>query len=136
MFVDLVDGGAELRAAAFEPTKHFREVVRALRPGDRIVACGEVSDGTIKLEKLAIRDIEEATFGNPTCQDCGRSMPSAGRRGGFRCRECGRTAEAYERRPLDRSLEPGWYEVPPCARRHVAKPLVRGGFDGPVHVQR
>jgi tRNA(Ile2)-agmatinylcytidine synthase len=37
---------------------------------------------------------------------------------------------------LERELELGWYEVPPVARRHVAKPLVRGGFDAPVHPER
>ena len=37
---------------------------------------------------------------------------------------------------LDRDLDVGWYEVPPRARRHVSKPLVRGGFDAPVHPER
>jgi tRNA(Ile2)-agmatinylcytidine synthase len=37
---------------------------------------------------------------------------------------------------VERDLELGWYEVPPCARRHVAKPLVRGGFDAPTHPER
>ena len=27
------------------------------------------------------------------------------------------------------SLKPGWYEVPPTARRHLAKPLCRGEPD-------
>jgi tRNA(Ile2)-agmatinylcytidine synthase len=39
-------------------------------------------------------------------------------------------------RPVDRDLDPGWYEVPPVARRHLAKPLVRGGFDAPTHPER
>jgi len=39
-------------------------------------------------------------------------------------------------RPLDRDLAVGWYEVPPCARRHVARPLVRGEWDAPVHPER
>jgi tRNA(Ile2)-agmatinylcytidine synthase len=26
---------------------------------------------------------------------------------------------------VDRGIKPGIYEVPPCARRHISKPLVR-----------
>ncbi len=29
-------------------------------------------------------------------------------------------------RKFPASLKPGWYEVPPTARRHLAKPLCRG----------
>jgi tRNA(Ile2)-agmatinylcytidine synthase len=63
-------------------------------------------------------------------------MSSAGRDQGYRCRDCGTHRDGKVERPLDRDLEVGWYEVPPVARRHVAKPLVRGGFDGPVHPER
>ena len=165
VFVDLVpdtetemaDGGAEsepepgleqdreeepeqelerLSCAAFEPTKRFRDRVRALRVGDRITACGEVSDGTLKLEKFAVRDLVRTERVTPICQDCGRTMKSAGRNQGYRCRDCGTGADGKVERPLERELEGGWYEVPPCARRHIAKPLVRGEFDAPVHVER
>ena len=63
-------------------------------------------------------------------------MESAGRGQGYRCRDCARSADGPARRELDRDLERGWYEVPPVARRHVAKPLVRGGFDAPTHPER
>ena len=128
--------GDRLTCAAFEPTKRFRDRVRALRVGDRITACGEVSDGTLKLEKFAARDLVRTERVTPTCPDCDRTMESAGRNQGYRCRDCGTNRDEKAERTLERDLEPGWYEVPPCARRHVAKPLVRGGFDAPTHPER
>jgi tRNA(Ile2)-agmatinylcytidine synthase len=136
VFLDLADSDAELRCAAFEPTKRFRDRVRALRPGDRVTACGEVSDGTLKLEKFAVRSLDDTERVTPTCTECGRSMESAGADQGYRCRDCGTTAPGKVERPVERDLERGWYEVPPCARRHVARPLVRGGFDAPTHPER
>lgn len=127
------DGDATLPCVAFEPTKRFRDRVRRLHPGDRVTVCGEVGDGTLKLEKFALRERVTTERVVPTCPGCGRSMESAGREQGYRCRDCGTTAPGRAERPLDRALDPGWYEVPPCARRHVAKPLVRGGFDAPTH---
>jgi len=136
VFLGLGDGDERIQAAAFEPTKRFRDRVRRLRPGDRITACGEVSDGTVKLEKFAVRDLIETEQTTPTCPSCGRSMASAGRNAGYRCRDCDTHAGGPVEKRLDRALEPGWYEVPPCARRHVAKPLIRGGFDAPTHPER
>lgn len=130
------DSQPTLDCAAFEPTKRFRDHVRALRPGDRITVCGERSQGTLKLEKFAVRDLVRNEQVTPPCPDCDRTMKSAGRGQGYRCRDCGTSAADTVTRPVDRVLEEGWYEVPPCARRHIAKPLVRGGFDGPVHPER
>jgi tRNA(Ile2)-agmatinylcytidine synthase len=130
------DGDDTLPCVAFEPTKRFRDRVRALRPGDRVTVCGEVGRGTLKLEKFALRDPVTTERVVPTCPDCERSMESAGRDQGYRCRDCGTTAASRTERDLNRRLEPGWYEVPPCARRHVAKPLIRGGFDAPTHPER
>ncbi|WP_267163660.1 tRNA(Ile)(2)-agmatinylcytidine synthase [Halovenus salina] len=124
---------ARLDVAAFEPTKRFRDHVRNLRVGDRITVCGEVSNGTLKLEKFAVRELVETELVTPDCPDCGNSMKSAGRNAGYRCRACSTSADGKVSRPLDRDLDVGWYEVPPCARRHIAKPLVRGGFDAPTH---
>jgi tRNA(Ile2)-agmatinylcytidine synthase len=130
------DEAATLPCVAFEPTKRFRDRVRRLRVGDRVTVCGEVGDGTLKLEKFALRDPVTTERVVPPCPDCGRSMESAGRGQGYRCRDCDNSAPGRVARPLDRALDPGWYEVPPCARRHVAKPLVRGGFDAPTHPER
>jgi tRNA(Ile2)-agmatinylcytidine synthase len=136
VFVTLNDDGATLDCAAFEPTKRFRDRVRSLRLGDRITGCGEVTDGTLKLEKFAVRELVRAESVTPDCPDCGRSMKSAGRNQGYRCRDCGTSADGKVDRPIERGLERGWYEVPPVARRHIAKPLVRGGFDAPTHPAR
>ncbi|SDG12276.1 tRNA(Ile2)-agmatinylcytidine synthase [Halorubrum xinjiangense] len=133
-----------LRAVAFAPTGRFRDRVRGLRPGDRVTLCGEHEvredaagpESTLKLEKFAARDLVRTAPAVPTCPDCGRSMSSAGRDQGYRCRDCGTSAPGKVEEPIERDLEAGWYEVPPSARRHVAKPLVRGGFDAPTHPER
>jgi tRNA(Ile2)-agmatinylcytidine synthase len=136
VFLTVADGDDRLQCAAFEPTKRFRDRVRALRVGDEITACGEVSDDTLKLEKFAVRELDTTQRVTPDCPDCGRSMSSAGRDQGYRCRDCGTNADGKVTQQIERDLEPGWYEVPPCARRHIAKPLVRGGFDAPTHPER
>jgi len=128
--------GTPLECVAFEPTKRFRDRVRALRVGDEVTVVGELSQGTLKLEKFAVRALEQTELTTPTCPDCGRTMESAGADQGYRCRDCGTAREGPARRRLDRDLERGWYEVPPLARRHVAKPLARGGFDAPTHPER
>ncbi|MFD1598020.1 tRNA(Ile)(2)-agmatinylcytidine synthase [Halobellus rarus] len=139
VFFQLRDPNAvdtHIDCVAFEPTKRFRDRVRALRVGDDLTVCGEVGSGTLKLEKFAVRSLRRTEETNPTCPECGRSMASAGRDQGYRCRDCGTSRSSPETVDLDRDLETGWYEVPPCARRHIAKPLIRGGFDAPVHPER
>jgi tRNA(Ile2)-agmatinylcytidine synthase len=133
---DDANDGDRLPCVAFEPTGRFRDRVMSLRVGDRVTACGEVGGGTLKLEKFAVRELVRTERVTPACPACGRSMESAGRGQGYRCRDCGETAPGRAEVPLERDLELGWYEVPPTARRHVAKPLVRGGFDAPVHPER
>jgi tRNA(Ile2)-agmatinylcytidine synthase len=129
-------GDATADCVAFEPTKRFRDRVRSLRTGDRLTVCGEYSDGTIKLEKFAVRELDRTERVTPTCEGCGRRMKSAGSGQGYRCRDCGTSAPGKVTRQVDRELDEGWYEVPPCARRHIAKPLVRGGFDAPTHPEQ
>lgn len=128
------EGRARLDLAAYEPTKGFRDVVRMLRPGDRVVACGSVRDGprTVNLEKLKVvslgAPVERAKVANPKCPRCGKGMKSIGAGAGYRCPRCGTkappSAARFEERP--RGLRPGWYEVPTCARRHLARPLKLG----------
>lgn len=118
--------GAELECAAFEPTKNFRTLVRKLLPGDRVLLSGSVKNRTLNIEKIDIKSLaplyrEE----NPKCPTCGKHMKSSGREQGFRCKKCETAASSKVRLEVERGLLPGIYEVPPCARRHLAKPLVR-----------
>jgi len=136
VFFTLEGNRVRIQCAAFEPTKRFRDRVRALRPGDRITACGEVSDGTLKLEKFALRERVETELVVPECPDCGQSMESAGADAGYRCRDCKTSTDGKVEQSIERAIEEGWYEVPPVARRHIAKPLVRGGFDAPTYPER
>lgn len=136
VFFEIGDRDRTIDCAAFEPTKRFRSRVRSLRVGDRLTVCGEVSEGTVKLEKFAVRELVTTEPTTPTCPGCDRTMESAGSGQGYRCRSCGTAASGKVRRPIDRELSIGWYEVPPRARRHIAKPLVRGGFDAPTNPER
>ncbi|MDI6718992.1 MAG: tRNA(Ile)(2)-agmatinylcytidine synthase [Methanomicrobiales archaeon] len=118
--------GSTLRCMAYEPTKEFRDVVRALLPGDRLIAAGSYKGGSLNLEKMCVRSLAAAVEKRPPlCPACGRRMTSAGRGKGFKCRFCPGRAQAPELRSVGRAIRCGWYEVPPIARRHLAKPLVR-----------
>lgn len=121
------DRGEPLRCMAYEPTKGFRDVVRALRAGDRVVACGSYRHGSLNLEKLRVVTVAEAVaLRPPPCPACGARTTSAGTGKGYKCRACGARAAEPQRRIEERSIGPGWYEVPPVARRHLARPLCRG----------
>ncbi len=124
VFVDVDTAYGSLQLAAFEPTKELRDVIRRLREGDEVTVCGSYDDGTLKLEKLKVGALRTVELVKPRC--CGRKMESAGRGQGYRCRECGETEDELVERELERDLEPGWYEVPAGARRHLSKPLCRG----------
>lgn len=118
--------GNEIDCAAFEPTKNFRLLIRKLRPGDRVVTSGSVNSGNLNIEKIEIKRLaplyrEE----NPVCPTCGKHMKSSGQTQGFRCKKCGTQATSKILCEIKRNLTAGLYEVPPCARRHLAKPLVR-----------
>jgi tRNA(Ile2)-agmatinylcytidine synthase len=120
------ESGGQIDCAAFEPTKNFRELVRKLIPGDKVVLSGSVTSMTLNIEKMEIKKlvplyIEE----NPLCPDCKKHMKSVGQGQGFRCKKCGTQASSKIRHEVERDIEVGLYEVPPCARRHLAKPLVR-----------
>ncbi len=133
--------GSGIDCAAFEPTKNFREIIRQLAVGDGVVVCGSVDNRTVHLEKIKIEHLAALyETRNPVCA-CGRRMKSAGVGQGYRCKQCRTASLVPDRVPIKRSLECGWYEVPPSARRHIAKPLVRcavggGGGGRPVHPGR
>ncbi len=115
-----------VKCAAFEPTKQFRSVIRKLRKGDLVEVYGSMKRDTINLEKIRVIEVAEIWVEeNPTCPKCGRRMESAGRGKGFRCKMCKTKASEKVKRRLERDLDTGFYEVPPCARRHLTKPLIR-----------
>jgi len=123
----LRDCGVDLRCMAYEPTKGFRDVVRALVPGDVVAVAGSYKGGSLNLEKLGVARLADAVrIRPPVCPACGRRMTSAGTGKGYKCRVCSERSREPEIERIERQLEPGWYEVPPTARRHLARPLVRG----------
>jgi len=116
----------DVKCAAFEPTKQFRDVVRCLRRGDVVEVYGSMKRDTINLEKINVVEVADVWIEeNPTCPVCGRKMESAGKGKGFRCKRCKTKKYEKVRRKVRRNLDRGFYEVPPCARRHLSKPLVR-----------
>lgn len=62
---------------------------------------------------------------NPKCNICGRSMESVGKGKGYRCRRCKTFAKEKVKVKVNREVEEKFYEVPPAARGHLSKPLVR-----------
>jgi tRNA(Ile2)-agmatinylcytidine synthase len=111
---------------AYEPTKGFRQVVRALVPGDGVEACGSFKGGSLNLEKIGLAEPARALVTiPPECPGCGKRMTSAGHQKGYKCRLCGARAKEGEVQERRREIHAGWYEVPPSARRHLAMPLVR-----------
>ncbi len=124
------DGGFAVRCMAYEPTKNFRTIVRKLLPGDRVIAAGSFKKGSINLEKLKVVSLADArTVRPPLCTACSKRMTSDGRGKGWKCKKCGARADTPEITEIPRPLATGWYEVPPTARRHLAKPLCRGTPD-------
>ena len=123
----LNDCGTELRCMAYEPTKGFRDVVRALVPGDVVAAAGSYKGESLNLEKLGVARLADAVrIRPPVCPACGKRMTSAGSGKGYKCRVCSERSQDAEIEVVRRRIRPGWYEVPPIARRHLARPLVRG----------
>ncbi|NYT07211.1 MAG: DUF1743 domain-containing protein [Methanomicrobiales archaeon] len=121
------DRGETVRCMAYEPTRGFRDIVRLLLPGDEVTAAGSYKGGSINLEKIQIRIVAPVLrIRPPCCGVCGKRMTSAGTAKGYKCRKCGSRSGEPERIVIERDLSCGWYEVPPSARRHLAKPLIRG----------
>src|SRR2546428_8735590 len=82
-----------LDAAAYEPSKRFRDIVRALRPGDSVRLVGSIRDEprTLNIEKLRVLSlVEESRRGsNPVCPPRRKRAKSMGTKGGFSCARCG-----------------------------------------------
>ena len=124
--ISLESGGRDIRCMAYEPTKGFRDVVRALLPGDMVEVCGSFKGGSLNMEKIHILELAQDLVKNPPrCPSCGKRMTSAGHLKGYKCRGCGSREKDAEVMVRKRRIGCGWYEVPPSARRHLAKPLIR-----------
>lgn len=126
-----IKNGKTIDCAAYEPTKEFRALVRKLVPGDLITVYGGVREKplTINIEKMRIENLTELQrkTGNPFCPSCGKRMKSMGKKAGYRCLICGAKVGEHEVeiKKVKRDIQKGFYEVPVCARRHLAKPLKR-----------
>ncbi|HTX60782.1 MAG TPA: tRNA(Ile)(2)-agmatinylcytidine synthase, partial [Methanobacterium sp.] len=131
IILPLIDESGTVECAAYEPTKGFRETFKNLRKGDHIRAYGGIGEkGTLNVEKFElIEPSKDYKAVNPICE-CGRRMKSAGKNKGFKCVKCGRKIRNEEKVlvEIERNIEKGFYEVPPSARRHLSKPLVRFKF--------
>lgn len=119
----ITENGSNLECAAFEPTKCFRSVISQLRSGDMVAVYGSVKNMTLNLEKINVIGLNQFQLRNPVC--CSKRMKSMGREQGYRCEKCGAIKKEQETETLHRNILPGLYEVPPCARRHLSKPLIR-----------
>ncbi len=128
VFFSIKDSENKLKCAAFEPTKEFRNLIKKLRKGDSIKVCGGVKNNTLNIEKIYIKDLNTKKLVNPECS-CGKKMESAGKNQGYRCKKCGDKASSKDYIDIKRNIKEGWYEVPPSARRHISKPLIRFSSD-------
>ena len=129
VFFTLADDLGLIEAAAYEPTKEFRAVIKELLSGDQVQLFGGIGcGGTFNIEKIRIIKLNKKQhFENPICI-CGKRMTSAGKNKGFKCKKCayklpnGEKIAVEEERNL---IEGKFYETPVVARRHLAKPLCR-----------
>jgi tRNA(Ile2)-agmatinylcytidine synthase len=121
------DNSHAVRCMAYEPTKNFRSVVRRLVPGDAVIAVGSFKKGSINLEKIRVVSLARPVITRPPlCPACTKRMTSNGKGKGYKCKKCGYRSDEPDVQEISRTLETGWYEVPPTARRHLARPLCRG----------
>ena len=128
VFLSIKDDSGSMECAAYEPTKGFRDVFKQLRKGDLIKVYGGIGEkDTLNVEKFELIELaNDYKTVNPLCE-CGKRMKSAGKNKGFKCPSCGQKLRDGEKTfiEVERSIKKGYYEVPPTARRHLSKPLIR-----------
>lgn len=122
-FSEIMSNGRKIGIAAFEPTKEFRRIFSSLIPGDDVEIYGSYLDGIINAEKMIVHSVANSfTRQAPVCPDCNIPMKTEGMFS-FECRNCGRTSGTPRYTQNVRNIEPGFYEVPVCARRHLSAPI-------------
>jgi tRNA(Ile2)-agmatinylcytidine synthase len=130
----LRDDNDRIDCAAYEPTRGFREIIKALRIGDEIRIHANVrpssrSHGrTLNVEGLETLNLTQETQSlNPFCPHCLKRMKSAGSDKGYKCFKCGfkdKTAVKIETQ-VERSIKEGLYLPPLSAQRHLTRPRAR-----------
>jgi len=128
------DDTSRIDCVAYEPTRHFRDIVANLQIGDGISVHASVRpksrthDVTLNLEGLEIHHLSPDTqFQNPLCPKCNKRMKSAGTGKGFKCPKCGyRDREGVKtKKEVERKITTGLYLPPLSAQRHLTRPLSR-----------
>lgn len=131
VFFEFFDKTGEFIAAAYEPTKEFRKIIRKLIPGDEIELYGGIGgQKTFNIEKIKILKLEKKyEYKNPLCK-CGKRMKSAGKDKGFKCPVCSTKIRDDKKIKIEikRTLKEQFYETPISARRHLSKPLIRMNY--------
>jgi len=126
-----ISDGHEIDAAFYEPSRGFRDMARALIPGDEVVLYGSVRDRprSLNVEKMLVHKLRDdiRKVRNPVCKKCRKSMGSMGFGQGYRCKKCGskKGSESAVMVKHPRAIKPGWYEPPVASRRHLHKPIRR-----------
>ena len=126
VFFKLTDSSNQIDCAAYKPTGDFRKIISKLIVGDRLLVSGGISKyaNTLNLEKIQIIKLaQKKKVTPPKC--CNKSMTSEGQDKGFKCKKCGKRNRSVDLINIDRGLVTGVYEVPPSARRHLSKPIIR-----------
>ena len=131
VFFKVSDDTGILECAAFEPTKHFRNIVRKLDVDDKLTVYGGLNENnTFNIEKFQLNEVANIyKYSNPVCS-CGKRMKSAGKDKGYKCPKCGKKERNSQKNKeiIPRNIQKGFYEVPTEARRHLSKPIVRMRF--------
>ncbi|TXT53709.1 MAG: tRNA(Ile2) 2-agmatinylcytidine synthetase TiaS [Candidatus Thorarchaeota archaeon] len=130
------DSTGSIECAAYEPTGDFRNIVRSLIPGDKVLLHTGVKPAsrthgmTLNVEGLEVLHLaENISYFNPICPDCGKRLKSAGRNKGFKCEKCGyRSTNMRKIESIElRTVSTGLYLPPLRAHRHLTRPIARIG---------
>jgi len=128
VFFKIKDNSGEISCAAYNQTGNFRKIILKLIIGDDVKIYGGLGKypNTINLEKIEIQGLAKQCHKKPPIC-CKKAMTSAGKGKGYKCKKCGKKVGSDKAvlQPIQRDLKTGLYEVPPRARRHLSKPLVR-----------